>query len=725
MKTESIASKIRAKLIIYALIIIIAAAVISYYMIENIKKEVEISTKEHFSMMIKERVKSKMNVGISNALTISKNTDIMTALELSDRDLAKIALSGISDAMKEATSFNNIRIHIHDKDVKSYMRSWDFDKYKDDLSTYRDAILEVKNTKKALSTVEISANGLDLRGLAPIFSLDKDYLGSIEFIQSYDSVVEDFKNDKEFLLVLMDEQYKNTNTLSKEKKINKYYISQNIIDEDFKASASNINFDLLKNKGYLTDSKYYYTSFPIKNIKGEEIGIYLLAKDIKKIENIVNDSSEIVFLMLGLMIILTIILIFTTIYLLKKMVFEGISKFKSSFAYFLDFVSFKINKFEKSPVATQDEIGEMLVMLNNAADNFDKKLKDDMRVIGEIVLTTDKVEQGIYKCRIFSSSENPMIVTLKNTLNKMLDVTENNMNALVSTVTHYANDDYREKVKISPKLKENMLEVMESVNKLGESLSRGAKTNLSNGQILEQNSSTMTASMNNLAAKANEQAASLEETAAAVEEITSITRSNAENSTKMAKLGETVKLSVTSGQDLATRTAMSMDEINQKVTAINEAINIIDQIAFQTNILSLNAAVEAATAGEAGKGFAVVAQEVRNLASRSAEAAKEIKTLVEDANTKANDGKNISDDMINGYKELNEHIAKTIHLIEDVSHASKEQMTGIEQINDAVTILDRVTQENANEANHIKTIANEVADMANDLVTEAKSKKIN
>ncbi len=125
---------------------------------------------------------------------------------------------------------------------------------------------------------------------------------------------------------------------------------------------------------------------------------------------------------------------------------------------------------------------------------------------------------------------------------------------------------------------------------------------------------------------------------------------------------------------------------------IYESIDAIDQIAFQTNILSLNAAVEAATAGEAGKGFAVVAGEVRNLATRSAEAAKVIKSLVEAASSTANEGKIIADNMIKGYDSLNASIDNTITLINDVAFSSTEQEKGIVQINDAVNSLDKATQ---------------------------------
>jgi methyl-accepting chemotaxis protein len=395
------------------------------------------------------------------------------------------------------------------------------------------------------------------------------------------------------------------------------------------------------------------------------------------------------------------------------------------FKQFVLYVQYKKNKFDYIESTGNAKVNAMLKEWNLLIQETEQNVQSDMKVLGETVLNLDKVEQGIYQCRIKSETKNPMITTLKTTINKMLDTLQHDMQQVMTVVNDYANDDFTKKVSISPTLKDNMLAAMESINQLGDALSENARVNLNNGQVLEENAATMSSSMTRVSEKANEQAASLEETAAALEEITSITRNNAENAHKMASLGQTVKTSVNNGQDLASKTAGSMDEINSKVSSINEAIDIIDQIAFQTNILSLNAAVEAATAGEAGKGFAVVAQEVRNLASRSAEAAKEIKDLVEDANSKANEGKSISDQMIKGYEELNTHITETIAIIDDVSSASKEQMTGIEQINDAVNMLDRVTQENASESTNVLNISQELSEIARNLLDDAKNKKFN
>ena len=402
----------------------------------------------------------------------------------------------------------------------------------------------------------------------------------------------------------------------------------------------------------------------------------------------------------------------------------GINRIKEYIENLMDYMFFKTNNIRKAEYIKNDDIGAILKELNEYFDKYDKMRKDDMHVLGELVIALDKVAQGIYSTQINSSTSNFMVHTLKEVVNKMLVRANTNIEDLVEIIGLYSEHDYRKQVNINPILKGKMKLAMEQINQLGSELNNNAKHNLENGTLLEKNSLTMNRSVENLANKANAQAASLEETAAALEEITGITKNNTQNAHKMSNLSKDVKDSVILGENLANKTAFSMDEINAKVEAINEAIEVIDQIAFQTNILSLNAAVEAATAGEAGKGFAVVAQEVRNLANRSAEAAKEIKDLVENATSKTNDGKKISDEMKVGYNNLNKLISETIDIIQDVSIASSEQLKGIEQINDAVAILDRVTQENASEASNVALIANETLAMAKILVEDAKTKKV-
>ncbi|WP_164968727.1 methyl-accepting chemotaxis protein, partial [Malaciobacter mytili] len=275
-------------------------------------------------------------------------------------------------------------------------------------------------------------------------------------------------------------------------------------------------------------------------------------------------SSSDIIAILAVNIIFGIVIAYTNYSAMNRIV-GGIHRIREYLDDFMLYAFMKSNKIRKAEYIKKDEIGTILEELNKYFDSFDKMRKDDMRVLGEIVLVLNKVEQGIFRCRVNSNTDNPMIMTLKKTINKMLDSVESHMKNLESTLENYSNNDFTKQIEISPTLKARMLSVMQGVNALGKALATGAKNNLENGQMLERNSNTMKASMNNLAAKANEQAASLEETAAAVEEITSITRNNAENANKMAQLSTTVRGSVTNGQELASKTALSMDEINQQV----------------------------------------------------------------------------------------------------------------------------------------------------------------
>jgi methyl-accepting chemotaxis protein len=265
--------------------------------------------------------------------------------------------------------------------------------------------------------------------------------------------------------------------------------------------------------------------------------------------------------------------------------------------------------------------------------------------------------------------------------------------------------------------------MVDGINALGEAITSMLIENKSNGQTLQESSSSLLKNVDELNKASNDAAARLEETSAAVEEIASNVNANTQNVSKMASYANELNQAASTGQGLANQTVSSMDDINTQVSAINEAITVIDQIAFQTNILSLNAAVEAATAGEAGKGFAVVAQEVRNLAARSAEAANEIKSLVESANEKSNQGKNIASQMIEGYNKLNENINNTLSLINEVDNASKEQKIGIEQISDAISSLDKQTQINASIASEANQVAVSTSKLADDVVNAVNQKE--
>ena len=391
---------------------------------------------------------------------------------------------------------------------------------------------------------------------------------------------------------------------------------------------------------------------------------------------------------------------------------------------FFAFINFEKDDIELINVKSNDELGMMSKIINQNIENTKANIQKDRALIADTIRVTNAINKGYLNTKIELGSNNPSLNELKNIINEMLETLNGNVSNILKVLTSYSKLDFR------PKIAENNLEgiikeLEKDVNILGEVITQTLLENKRTGVTLSNNANILTKNMHGIATAANSQAASLEETAASLEEITSNITNNTQTTAKMADYGNKVKTSISLGQELANKTVLSMEEINSQTSAINEAITIIDQIAFQTNILSLNAAVEAATAGEAGRGFAVVAGEVRTLASRSAEAAKQIKTLVENAQKKTHEGKEIASDMIKGYAQLNENITVTLDLIQDVTTASKEQSVGMIQINDAVNSLDQITQQNAQNASQANEIAQKTLDISNTIIEQADAKEFN
>jgi len=406
------------------------------------------------------------------------------------------------------------------------------------------------------------------------------------------------------------------------------------------------------------------------------------------------------------------------IQLMKKNFVTRLDKLDRGLFGFLDYLSGKTEKLVK----IDEGVGEMSDAINEKIDEISTRLNQNKNFLHELEDVVQSVEKGDFTKSVKTLPADKTLQKIQTQINEMIRSLQNNigcdLTVVLNTLQNYTNEDYTKEItsakgdveKAINNLRETIVNILISSKNFGQTFKdRANSVNNKVNQAYENIDLNLTGEL----AKINY----------ALDEVTKHIKANVESASFIHSATDQVTNAAKEGEILAQKTSESMNEISQEVDKINDAISIIDKITMQTNILSLNAAVEASTAGEAGKGFAVVASEVRNLASQTQAASKDIQAVVDIAKEKAAIGNEISKKMIDGYHHLVASVEQSISLIHDITKNSNLQDEEIHKIHNMMKSMQDLIRTSLVELQEANKLSDQNRENAKKIVEFAESKK--
>lgn len=551
--------------------------VVSIQGINKITEDVYEKEKNALTDYYLQKFQAKSDVAISNVINLSQNVSVVSALQKNDRSIALEGLKTVINDFKANTKFHNIKIHIHDSRVHSFLRLWKPNKNGDDLSGFRQTIVEIKRTKKPLAAIEIGRAGLVLRGLSPIMSKG-EYLGSVEFMQGLNSIIRDGRKQGIDIFIVMDKKYLNIATkLKKAASLNSQFVlasKPSDLNQSFFEEIKNVD---IAQSG--TTDNFYYTSESIKDFKGNIVGYAVIGEELDKVKEVISNAKSALLNQALIIVAIDLIIIVLLIFTISKAVISPIKKL-AVIAQDISEGDGDLNK--RLEIDSRDEIAEV-------AKYFNKFIEKVASIVSDVQMGTRDTLQNIHKLQDFSQQ----IVTDSSSSNERLQQSSDEM---------------------------------EQVNSFSNQAVSNTQENLAQTQ-----------DANQLVGEAKK---------------------------SMDHLKQKIQANVTTENELNQKLGVLATDIEK----INGILDVIKAVAEQTNLLALNAAIEAARAGEQGRGFAVVADEVRNLSVRTQESLDEVNSTVSGVTSQI---KNINQEMQETVNDLSDLIQTTNQVSEQITRNSE------------------------------------------------------